>query len=42
MLTVLITYKDGTTDIKDCWDISDICLDGVASIKTIRDERKVA
>ena len=39
MLTVRIFYKDGTEEIKDCNDISDICLDGVANIKVIRQEK---
>ena len=39
MLTVLITYLDRTTDMKDVLDLSDICLDGVLSLKVIRDER---
>lgn len=39
MLTVLIKYTDGTTDIRDCYDLGDICLDGVAEMKVIRDER---
>lgn len=38
MLTVRIIYLDGTEDIKDCWELSDICLDGVKEIKTIRNE----
>lgn len=42
MLTVRIYYINGNEDIKECWDVSDICLDGVASIKVIRDERKKA
>jgi len=39
MLTVLITYLTGNTDIKDCLSLDDICLDGVESIRVIRDER---
>lgn len=39
MITVRIIYLDGTEDIKDCLDISDICLDGVKEIKPIRDEK---
>jgi hypothetical protein len=42
MLTVKITYKDGTSDLKDCLDVSEICLDNVAELKIIRDERKKA
>ena len=39
MLTVLITYLDDTTDIKDVLDLSDICLDGVSHLRVLRDER---
>jgi hypothetical protein len=39
MLTILITYLDHTTDIRDCLDVSDICLDGVYDIRILRDER---
>jgi len=39
MLTVLITYTNGSTDIKDVLDLGDICLDGVYELKVIRDER---
>lgn len=42
MITVKIIYTNGTFDIKDCLDISDICLDGVALIRILRDERKIA
>lgn len=42
MITVRIIYFNGNEDIKECWDISEVCLDGVESIKIIRDERKVA
>jgi hypothetical protein len=41
MLTVLITYHTGLTDIRDCLDLSDICLDGVLSLRIIRDERTI-
>jgi hypothetical protein len=41
MLTVLITYLDHTTNLVDCLDVSDICLDGVYSLKVIRDERVI-
>jgi hypothetical protein len=40
MLTVLITYLTGNTDIRDCLDLSDICLDGVLTMRVIRDESK--
>jgi hypothetical protein len=40
MLTVKLIYLDGHEDIKDCWDISDVCLDGVSEIRVIRDESK--
>lgn len=39
MITVKIVYKDGTTDIKDVLDISDICLDNVLEIKVLRTEK---
>lgn len=38
MLTVKIVYTNGETDIKDCYSLDDLCLDGVESIKVIRDE----
>ena len=40
MLTVRIFYKDGTEEIKDCNDISDLCLDNVLELRIIRDEQK--
>jgi hypothetical protein len=40
MLTVRVIYIDGTEDIRDCFSVDDICLDGVQSIKVIRDESK--
>ncbi len=42
MLTVRIIYLDGTEDIRDCFNVDDICLDGVQLIKVIRDESKKA
>jgi hypothetical protein len=42
MLTVKIIYLDGTDNIKDCWSVDEICLDGVEEVKVIRDERKAA
>jgi hypothetical protein len=42
MLTVLIKYINGETDLKDCLSLDEICLDGVESIKVIRDESKAA
>lgn len=39
MITVKIIYLDGTSDIKDCLDVTDICLDGVQEVITIRDEK---
>ena len=39
MITVRIIYLDGHEDIKDVWNEDEICLDGVESIKVIRDER---
>jgi hypothetical protein len=42
LLTVKIVYTDGTTDIKECHDLSEIPLDElnkiVAEIKVIRKE----
>lgn len=39
MLTVRIFYTNGTEEIKDCWDLLDICLDGVESVRIIRNEK---
>jgi hypothetical protein len=39
MLTVLIIYKDGTDDMRNVLDVSDICLDGVLEIKVLRQEK---
>jgi len=39
LLTVLITFNDETTDIKECYDVSDICLDNVKTITIIREEK---
>lgn len=39
LLTVLITFQDDTTDVKECWDVSDICLDNVKELKIIRSEK---
>lgn len=39
MLTVLIKYYNGQSDIKDCWALDEICLDGVFELKVIRDGR---
>lgn len=36
MLTVRITYKDGSEDIKDCWSIDEISMINVLSVKVIR------
>jgi hypothetical protein len=38
MKTVIIYYKNGSMDVKDCWELDEICLDGVDYIKVIRDE----
>jgi hypothetical protein len=40
MLTVKIIYKDGSTDLKDVWNVDEICLDNVKELRIIRDERK--
>lgn len=39
--TVKITYTDGTTDLKECHDLSEICLDNVVTIRVIREEDEV-
>lgn len=39
MLTVRIIFLDGSEDIKECWDISEIVLDNVKEIKVIRNEK---
>lgn len=39
MITVRIIYLDGTEDIKECCSVDELCLDGVESIKIIRNER---
>ena len=39
MITVLINFINGTSDIRACNDISELCLDGVSSVRIIRDER---
>lgn len=41
MMTVLIIFKTGETDMKDVWSLDDICLDGVFELRVIRNERKV-
>lgn len=38
-LLVKVTYLDGTMDIKECLDVSDICLDNVFEIKILRKEK---
>lgn len=40
ILTVKVTYIDGTTDIKECHDLSEIIIDTVESIKIIREEKE--
>jgi hypothetical protein len=37
-MTVRIIYLDGHEDIKDCNDITEICLDGVSTIRIIREK----
>lgn len=39
--TVIVKYLDGTTDIKECHDLSEIPLDNVVSIRVIREEDEV-
>ena len=39
MITVRIIYTNGNEDIKDVLSLDDICLDGVLSVRVIRDER---
>ena len=39
MIIVLINFLNGTNDIRACNDLDEICLDGVSSIRIIRDER---
>jgi hypothetical protein len=39
VLTVRIVYLDGTEDVKECLDVSDLVLDGVDYIKIIRNEK---
>lgn len=41
LLTTKVTYIDGTTDIKQCHDLSEIPLDNVESIKILREEDEV-
>lgn len=45
ILTVKVTYSDGTTDIRECHNIEDIPLDElnkiVTSIKVIREEDEI-
>lgn len=36
--TVKITMKDGSVDIRECHDLSEIPLDNVDNIKVIREE----
>ena len=38
--TVKINYTDGTCDIKECHDLSEIPLDNVESIRIIREEEE--
>ena len=42
MLTVKLIFLDGTSDLRDCWDVSELCLDGVLEIRIIRDDRTKA
>lgn len=38
ILTVRVYYTDGTDDIKECHELSDICLDNVDTMVIIRRE----
>ena len=38
LYTVKIEYSNGTTDIKECHDLSEIPLHNVESIKILREE----
>lgn len=40
ILTVKVTYLDGTTDIKECHDLKEIKLDNVDTVKVIRKEEE--
>jgi hypothetical protein len=42
MLTVLITYLDGSQNVVDVWSEDEISLINVKTYKIIRDDRKVA
>jgi hypothetical protein len=39
LLTVKIIYLDGSCDIKECWNVDEICLDNVKDITIIRAEK---
>jgi len=41
ILTVKITYLDGTVDFKECRDLSEIPLDNVSTIRVIREEDEI-
>ena len=36
MITVKVIYKDGTTDIKDCFDVQDVWVFGVIDVIILR------
>jgi len=38
ILTIKVEYLDGTSDIKECHDLSELVLDNVKSIKVLREE----
>ena len=40
LLTVLVTFIDGTSDIKECWNVDEICLDNVLELRIIRAEKE--
>jgi hypothetical protein len=39
MLLVKIYFLNGETDLKYCWDLSEICLDGVKELKVLSNEK---
>lgn len=39
LLTVLVTFLDGSNDIRECWNVDELCLDNVLEIRIIRAEK---